>query len=183
MTQAANLEHKWYIVHAYSGFEKKVAAAIKEQAEKKGMTDRFAEIIVPTEQIVEVKKGKKVNTERKFFPGYVLVKMAMNDEAWHLVKNTPKVTGFIGGTTNKPLPITEEEARRIFDQVKEGQDAPRHKVIFAVGDNVKVIDGPFESFIGSIDELDADREKLRVSVSIFGRPTPLELDYAQVEKV
>lgn len=179
---ASDGPHKWYIIHAYSGFEKKVADAIKEQAAKKDMTDLFAAVEVPTEIIVEVKKGKKVNTERKFFPGYVLAKMIMNDDTWHLVKNTPKVTGFIGGDQNKPLPISNAEADRIFKQVQDGIDAPRHKVIFQIGDQVKVIDGPFDSFVGSIEDVDEDRERLRVSVSIFGRPTPLELEYTQVEK-
>ncbi len=175
-------QHKWYIVHAYSGFEKKVAAAIKEQAEKKGMGQFFEEVVVPTESVVEVKKGKKVNVERKFFPGYVLAKMVMNDDTWHLIKNTPKVTGFVGGNKNKPLPISDAEASRIFTQIKEGMGVTRHKIVFQIGDAVKVVDGPFDSFVGSIEGVDEEREKLRVSVSIFGRPTPLELEYSQVEK-
>lgn len=174
---------RWYIVHAYSGFEKKVAASIQEQSEKKGMAKLFEDVVVPTESVVEVKKGKKVSTERKFFPGYVLVKMVLNDDTWHLVKSTPKVTGFIGGDKNRPQPISEAEAKRIFDQIQQGMETPRHKVVFNVGDSVKVIDGPFDSFVGTIDQLDDERQKLMVSVSIFGRPTPLELDYSQVEKV
>lgn len=173
---------RWYIVHAHSGFEKKVAAAIKEQADKKGLGKFFEDIVVPIETFMEVKKGKKVNSERKFFPGYVLVKMDMNDEAWQVVKNTPKVTGFLGGGGNKPQPITNAEAERIFKQVQEGIESPKHSVHFDIGDSVKIIDGPFDSFVGVVEDLDEGKNKLKVAVSIFGRATPVELDFAQVEK-
>lgn len=176
------MAHSWYIVHAHSGFEKKVAQAIKEQADKKGLGKFFSEIFVPTETFVEVKKGKKVSSERKFFPGYVMVKMEMNDEAWQVVKNTPKVSGFLGGGGNKPLPISDSEAERIFKQVQEGIESPKHSVTFEVGDSVKVIDGPFDSFVGVVEDLDEGKNKLKVAVSIFGRSTPVELDFAQVEK-
>jgi len=175
------MAHRWYIVHAHSGFEKKVAVAIKEKAVQKGYADKFEEIFVPIENVIEVKKGKKVNSERKFFPGYVLVKMDLNDETWHLVKNIPKVTGFLGGN-GKPQPISNAEAERIFQQMKEGVEAPKPGVSFDIGETVKVIDGPFESFVGVVEELDEARAKLKVAVSIFGRATPVELDYIQVEK-
>lgn len=178
----ANMAAKWYIVHAYSGFEKKVAQTIKENAAQKGMTQFFEEVTVPVESVIEVKKGKKVNTERKFFPGYVLVKMEMNDDTWHLIKSIPKVTGFLGGSGNKPQPISEKEAEQIFKQVQEGIDAPKPGVSFETGESVKVIDGPFESFVGVVEEVDQEKNKLKVAVSIFGRSTPVELDYTQVEK-
>jgi transcriptional antiterminator NusG len=173
---------RWYIVHAHSGCEKKVASAIQEQAEKKGMTELFEEVSVPTEGVVEVKKGKKHNVERKFFPGYVMVKMEMNDETWHLVKGIPKVTGFLGGNGNKPLPISDSEAESIFRQVEEGITAPKPSVVYDIGESVKVVDGPFESFVGVVEEIDEEKSKLKVAVSIFGRATPVELEYTQVEK-
>lgn len=173
---------RWYIVHAYSGFEKKVAQSIKDTAAQKGLTHLFEEIVVPTEEVVEVRRGKKVNAERKFFPGYVLVKMELNDASWHLVKNTQKVTGFLGGG-GKPQPISDTEAEQIFKQMKEGTDSGKSSVVFEVGESVKVIDGPFESFIGTVEEVDEEKSKVKVSVSIFGRSTPVELEYTQVEKV
>jgi transcriptional antiterminator NusG len=172
---------RWYIVHAYSGFEKKVVQSIKEQAAQKGLTDKFHDIVVPTEEVVEVRRGKKVNAERKFFPGYVLIKMELSDATHHLVKTTDKVTGFLGGG-GKPQPITEAEAERIFKQVKDGIEHPKPSIIFEIGESVKVSDGPFESFIGVVEEVDTDRGKLKVAVSIFGRSTPVELEYTQVEK-
>lgn len=174
---------RWYIVHAYSGFEKKVALTIKEQAAQKGLTDSFEEVVVPVEDVVEMRRGKKVATERKFFPGYVLVKMAMNDDTWHLVKSIPKVTGFLGGGGNKPQPISEREAESIFKQVREGLERPKNTVVFESGEQVKVVDGPFESFIGIVEDVDEEKERLKVSVTIFGRSTPVDLQYSQVEKV
>ncbi len=173
---------KWYIVHAYSGFEKKVAQSIKEQAAQQGISNYFEEVVVPTENVVEMRRGKKVATERRFFPGYVLVKMDLNDQAWHLVKNIPKVAGFLGGG-GRPQPISEAEAQRIFQQVEEGIQEASRGVVFEVGEQVKVVDGPFESFIGVIEEVDEDKERIKVSVTIFGRPTPVDLQYSQVEKV
>jgi len=174
---------RWYVVHVYSGFEKKIAQQIKEQAAQKGLGDQFDDILVPSEEVTEVRRGQKVNSERKFFPGYVLVKMEMSDEAWHLVKDTPKVTGFLGNK-NKPSPITEAEAQRIVNQVKEGVDKPRKPaVVFEVGEQVRVADGPFTSFMGTVEEVDEERGRVKVSVSIFGRSTPVELEYTQVEKV
>ena len=178
---AKNDRHKWYIVHAYSNFEKKVAEAIREQARAQGLEDRFSEILVPTEDVVEIRRGKKVNAERKFFPGYVLVKMEMTDEAYHLIKNTPKVTGFLG-SGNKPIPVTEKEVQRIIGAVEEGVERPKPTIRFDIGETVRVIDGPFASFNGSVEQVDEDRARLRVTVSIFGRATPVELEYGQVEK-
>jgi len=180
--QASNPHHKWYIVHAYSNFEKKVAEAIREQAKTQGLEDRFSEILVPTEDVVEIRRGRKVNAERKFFPGYVLVKMELTDEAYHLIKNTPKVTGFLG-SGNKPIPVSEKEVQRIIGAVEEGIERPKPTIRFDIGENVRVIDGPFASFNGSVEQVDEDRARLRVTVSIFGRATPVELEYAQVEKV
>jgi transcriptional antiterminator NusG len=173
---------QWYIVHANSGSEKKVAESIKERAEKKGLTDLFEQVVVPTESFVEVKRGKKVQSERRYFPGYVLVKMVMNDETWQLVKQTPKVSGFLGGGGAKPQPISEKEATAIMSQVEEGKKSPKSKVSFHTGDNVKIIDGAFESFIGVVEEVDEEHSKLKVGVSIFGRSTPVELAFTQVMK-
>src|SRR5580698_3175531 len=175
---------KWYVVHAYSGFEKKVAQSIREQADQKALADKFEEILVPTEEVVEVKRGAKVSSERKLIPGYVLVKMDLTDETWHLVKNTPKVTGFLGGGgRGKPVPISDAEATRILKQVQEGVERPKPAVSFEIGEQVKVADGPFASFNGTVEDVDEERARVKVAVSIFGRSTPVELDYAQVEKL
>jgi transcription termination/antitermination protein NusG len=176
------MEKRWYIVHAYSNFERKVADSIKEKAQATGLADLFDEVLVPTEKVVEVRRGRKVDAERKFFPGYVLVKMAMTDDAYHLIKNTPKVTGFLG-SDNKPVPITEAEASRILQQVQEGVERPKPSVSFEVGEQVRVSDGPFASFNGLVEEVDEVRARLKVAVSIFGRATPVELEYGQVEKL
>ena len=179
---AANPRHKWYIVHAYSNFEKKVAESIREQARIQGLESVFSEILVPTEDVVEIRRGRKINSERKFFPGYVLVKMELTDEAYHLIKNTPKVTGFLG-SGNKPMPVTEKEVQRIIGSIEEGVERPKPTIRFDIGEAVRVIDGPFASFNGSVEDVDEDRARLKVTVSIFGRATPVELEYAQVEKV
>jgi transcription termination/antitermination protein NusG len=178
---ASNPNHKWYIVHAYSNFEKKVAEAIRDQARQHGLEESFSEILVPTEDVVEVRRGRKVNSERKFFPGYVLVKMDLSDEAYHLIKNTPKVTGFLGGQ-NKPAPVSEREVQRIVGAIEEGVERPKPTIRFDIGEKVKVTDGPFASFDGVVESVDEDRARLRVSVSIFGRATPVDLEYQQVEK-
>ncbi|TYC65419.1 transcription termination/antitermination protein NusG [Stappia sp. BW2] len=173
---------RWYIVHAYSNFEKKVAESIREKAEQKGVSDLFEEILVPMEKVVEVRRGRKVDAERKFFPGYVLVKMEMTNEAFHLIKDTPKVTGFLGAD-QKPMPIPEKEAMRIINQVQEGVDRPKPSVTFEVGEQVRVSDGPFASFSGLVEEVDDERARLKVAVSIFGRATPVELEFGQVDKL
>jgi transcriptional antiterminator NusG len=173
---------RWYIVHAYSNFEKKVADSIREQSVAKGLGHLFEEVLVPTEEVVEMRRGRKITSERRFFPGYVLVKMEMTDEAYHLIKNTPKVTGFLG-SDKKPIPITEEEAMRILHQVQEGIERPRPSISFEVGEQVRVADGPFASFNGLVEDVDEERARLKVAVSIFGRPTPVELEFGQVEKL
>ncbi len=173
---------RWYAVHAYSNFEKKVAESIREQAKQRGLSPLFEEILVPTEKVVEVRRGRKVDAERKFFPGYVLVKMEMTDEAYHLIKNTPKVTGFLG-SDNKPMPLSDAEAERIIHQVQEGIERPKPSVSFEVGEQVRVSDGPFASFNGTVEEVDEGRSRLKVAVSIFGRATPVELEFGQVEKL
>jgi transcriptional antiterminator NusG len=173
---------RWYVLHVYSGFEKKIATQIKEQAELKGLAEQIGEIVVPVEEVTEVRRAQKVNTERKFFPGYVLVHMDMSDDAWHLVKDVPKVTGFLGSKT-RPTPISDGEAERIMKQAQEGTETRRPAVMFEVGEQVRVADGPFTSFNGVIEEVDEDKGRVKVSVSIFGRSTPVDLEYAQVEKV
>jgi transcriptional antiterminator NusG len=173
---------QWYVVHAYSGFEKSVMRALKERVERSGMQDKFGEIMVPVEEVVEMKGGKKMTTERKFFPGYVLVQMEMDDDSWHLVKSTAKVTGFVGGTANKPAPISEKEVQAIMQQMQEGVEKPKHKITFEIGEVVRVVDGPFNDFNGAVEEVNYEKNKLRVSVTIFGRATPVELDFSQIEK-
>ena len=173
---------KWYVVHAYSGMEKAVERNIIERISRAGMQDKFGRILVPTEEVVEVKNGVKRTTERKFFPGYVLVEMVMDDESWHLVKHTNKVTGFVGGAKNRPAPISEDEVLKIVNQMQQGADKPRHKVEFEVGEYVRVKEGPFTDFNGTVEEINYERNKLRVSVTIFGRATPVELEFGQVEK-
>ena len=173
---------RWYVVHAYSGFEKSVQRALVERIARSDMQNQFGEILVPVEEVVEMKAGQKNISERKFFPGYLLVQMDMTDESWHLVKSTPKVTGFVGGRANKPTPITDKEVETILHQVQEGVEKPRPKVLFETGESVRVKDGPFTDFHGNVEEVNYDKNKLRVSVLIFGRSTPVELDFGQVEK-
>ena len=173
---------RWYVVHVYSGSEKKVAQSIEEQVRQAGMEELVEQVLVPTEAVVEMRRGAKINAERKFFPGYVLVRMELTDETWHLVKNTPKVTDFLGGK-GRPSPITDAEAERIIFQVKEGVDRPKPSVTFEIGEQVRVCDGPFNSFNGHVEEIDEERARLKVAVSIFGRATPVELEYSQVEKL
>ncbi len=176
------MEKQWFVVQAYSGFEKQVARSLAEHIKNAGMDEKFGEILVPTEEVVEMRGGQKRTTQRKFFPGYVLVKMVMDEESWHLVKNIPKVSGFIGGTGNKPIPITEKEAQTILQQVQEGAEKPKPKFTFQAGEEVRVVDGPFADFNGMVEDVNFEKNKLRVSVSIFGRMTPVELDFSQVEK-
>ena len=173
---------RWYVLHVYSGFEDKAADAIREKATKKGLEEQIEEILVPTEEVVEVKRGQRINAERKFFPGYVLIKVQMDDEIWHLIKDTPRVTGFLGAS-NKPTPVSEKEAQAIIQQVQEGIERPRPSVTFDIGEEVKVADGPFASFNGTVEEVDEEKARLKVTVSIFGRATPVELEYSQVEKL
>ena len=172
---------RWYVVHVYSGFEKKIAQQLKELAAQKGLAEQIEEVLVPSEEVVELRRGQKVNAERKFFPGYVLVKMELTDDTWHLVKSTPKVTGFLG-TKLRPTPISDAEAERIMRQTQEGVERPRPAVLFEVGEQVRVADGPFTSFNGTVEEVDEEKGRVKVSVSIFGRATPVELEYSQVEK-
>ncbi len=174
---------RWYIVHAYSNFENKVAQSIRDQAAQRNLADKFDEVLVPTEKVIEVRRGRKVEAERKFFPGYVLVKCEMTDEVYHLIKNTPKVTGFLGADKAKPMPIPESEAMRIKGQVAEGVERPKPTIVFEIGEQVKVADGPFASFNGVVEDVDHGRARLKVAVSIFGRATPVELEYGQVEKL
>ena len=173
---------RWYVIHAYSGYEQKVADSIKEQAGKLGLSELIEEISVPKQEIVEVKRGARVNTERKFFPGYILIKMVMNEDTWHLVKNTPKVSTFLG-SKGKPIPISNTEALQISEQVLQGIEKPISSIIFEVGEHIKVIDGPFASFDGMIEQIDEEKSRIKVAVSIFGRSTPVELEFSQVEKI
>ncbi len=176
------MSKRWYVVHAYSGFEKSVQRALVERIQRHGMQDLFGRVLVPVEEVVELKQGQKSITERKFFPGYVLVEMEMNDESWHLVKSTPKVTGFVGGTANKPTPISEKEVEKIMRQMLDGVEKPRPKVLFEPGEIVRVKEGPFTDFHGSVEHVNYEKNRLRVSVTIFGRATPVELEFGQVEK-
>ena len=171
----------WYVLHVYSGFEKKVKQSIEEQAKQAGMDDKIVQVLVPSEEVIEVRRGAKVTSDRKFFPGYILLQMEMTDHAWHLVQNTPKVSGFLG-TKERPTPISEVEAQRILNQVQEGVERPKPSVIFEIGDSVRVTDGPFTSFNGQVEDVDEERSRIKVAVSIFGRSTPVELEYTQVEK-
>jgi len=173
---------RWYVVHAYSGFEKSVQRTLLERIERSGFKDKFGQVLVPVEEVVEMKSGQKSISERKFFPGYVLVQMEMTDDTWHLVKSTPKVTGFIGGTASRPSPISDKEANEILRQIQDGVEKPKPKVLFEAGEMVRVIEGPFNDFHGTVEEVNYDKNKLRVSVTIFGRSTPVELDFSQVEK-
>ena len=179
---SSNPDLRWYVVHAYSGMEKAVERNIVERINRAGMQSKFGRIMVPTEEVVEIKNGVKRTTERKFFPGYVLVEMVMDDDTWHLVKHTNKVTGFVGGAKNRPAPISEDEVMKIVNQMQEGTEKPRHKVEFEVGEYVRVKEGPFTDFNGTVEEVNYEKSKVRVSVTIFGRATPVELEFAQIEK-
>lgn len=176
------MSKRWYVVHAYSGFEKTVRRTLLERIERFGMQEKFGQILVPVEEVVEMKAGQKSISERKFFPGYVLVEMEMDEQTWHLIKETPKVTGFVGGTPTKPTPIAQKEVDAILQQIQDGVEKPRPKVLFEVGEVVRVVEGPFNDFNGAVEEVNYDKSKLRVSVLIFGRATPVELDFGQVEK-
>lgn len=176
------MSKRWYVVHAYSGYEKSVQRALKERIERAGMQDEFGQILIPVEEVIEMKSGQKSISERKFFPGYVLVEMEMSDESWHLVKNTDKVTGFVGGSAMRPTPISQKEVDNILQQIQEGIEKPKPKILFEMGEAVRVREGPFTDFHGNVEDVNYDKSKLRVSVSIFGRPTPVELDFNQVEK-
>lgn len=182
MAQSSNPDMRWYVVHAYSGMEKAVERNILERINRAGMQNKFGRILVPMEEVVEVKNGQKRTTERKFFPGYVLVEMIMDDDSWHLIKHTNKVTGFVGGAKNRPSPISQAEVEKIVNQMQEGTDKPRHKVEFEVGEYVRVKEGPFTDFNGSVEDVNYDKSKVRVSVTIFGRATPVELEFSQIEK-
>ncbi len=173
---------RWYVVHAYSGYENSVKRSLEERVARSGLQDMFGEILVPTEEVVEMREGQKRSTSRKFFPGYVLVQMEMNDDTWHLVKDVPRVMGFIGGTTDRPAPISDKEAQAILDRVLEGVEKPKPKVLFEPGEMVRIIDGPFNDFSGVVEEVDYEKSRLRVSVLIFGRSTPVDLEFSQVEK-
>ncbi len=181
-TAPSNPDLRWYVVHAYSGMEKAVERNIQERINRSGMTNKFGRILVPMEEVVEIKNGQKKTTERKFFPGYVLVEMVMDDDTWHLVKHTNKVTGFVGGVKNRPSPISEAEVLKIVSQMQEGTEKPRHKVEFVVGEFVRVKDGPFTDFNGSVEDVNYEKSKVRVAVTIFGRSTPVELEFSQIEK-
>jgi transcriptional antiterminator NusG len=176
------MPHRWYVVHAYSGFEKSVKKALTERITRAGMQDKFGQILVPVEEVIEMKGGQKSISERKFFPGYVLVEMEMDDDTWHLVKNTSKVTGFVGGTATKPTPISEKEVAKIMQQMQEGVEKPKPKVLYEVGEMVRVKEGPFTDFNGTVEDINYEKSKLRVAVTIFGRSTPVELEFSQVEK-
>jgi transcription termination/antitermination protein NusG len=181
-TAPSNPDLRWYVVHAYSGMEKAVERNIQERINRSGMQHKFGRILVPMEEVVEIKNGQKKTTERKFFPGYVLVEMVMDDDTWHLVKHTNKVTGFVGGVKNRPAPISEAEVLKIVSQMQEGTEKPRHKVEFVVGEFVRVKDGPFTDFNGSVEDVNYEKSKVRVAVTIFGRSTPVELEFSQIEK-
>jgi len=176
------MSKSWYVIHAYSGYEKQVMRSLIEQVSYKGLEDKFGDILVPTEEVVEMRDGKKRKSERKFYPGYVLVQMDMDDEAWHLVKSTPRVLGFIGGTAEKPVPITDKEAQTILQRIETGAEKPRPKTLFEAGEVVRVVDGPFADFNGVVEEVDYDKSRVKVAVLIFGRSTPVELEFGQVEK-
>lgn len=177
------MSKRWYVVHAYSGMEKSVGRALQERIDRSGMKEAFGQILVPTEEVVEMRNGQRRTSERRFFPGYVLIEMEMNDDTWHLVKNTNKVTGFVGGSGNRPAPISEREVEKILSQMAEGVEKPRPKILFEIGETIRVADGPFADFNGHVEEVNYEKSRLRVSVTIFGRATPVELEFGQVEKV